>query len=347
MIRARFKKHRLRFKTPSGTSRGILKSKDSWYIALVDDATGRSGIGECSIIEGLSLDNPLMIDAELSAFCKAPDRFIRNLDQIFHSFPAIRTAIEMANLDMQVDDPHVLLPSAFTQGKAGILINGLIWMGEKNYMYDQIKTKITQGFQCIKLKIGAIDFQHELSLLAYIRKHFSPSDVELRVDANGAFAPAEALERLKDLSEYHLHSIEQPIKQGQSEEMARLCQLSPIDIALDEELIGVSNRDDRMKLLEVIMPQYIILKPSLLGGLGQADQWIDIAEALHIKWWATSALESNVGLSAISQWAYHHQPNMPQGLGTGQLFENNIQSPLYLAGQYIQYNPASKWDNIF
>ncbi len=347
MIKAKFKKHRLSFKIPSGTSRGILRTKDSWFLEIRDETSGRSGIGECSIIEGLSLDDPQQIEAELSGFCKHPTNKINDYEEIYHSFPAIQTAIEMAMLDMEVDGAHILQPSAFTNGDAGILINGLIWMGEKSYMFDQIKAKIEQGYQCIKLKIGAIDFQEELALLSYIRSHFSPSDIELRVDANGAFAPSEALEKLKQLSEYQLHSIEQPIRQGQAAEMARLCQLTPLDIALDEELIGVSSLADRKKLLQEIMPQYIILKPSLLGGLGQADNWIEIAKKLNIKWWATSALESNVGLSAISQWAYQKQPDMPQGLGTGQLYENNIQSPLHLRGQYIHYDPRATWDTIF
>ena len=346
MIKARFERHQLRFKRPSGTSRGVLRTKDSWYVEL-QDREGHTGIGECSIIEGLSLDDASQIDGQLTTFCQEPEKYLSNYRNAFHKFPAIQFAIEMAMQDLSNPEPFILYPSPFSDAQSGILINGLIWMGDKQYMFDQIKSKIDQGYQCIKLKIGAIDFEQELSLLSYIRSHFSPEDIELRVDANGAFSPVDALEKLNQLSEFELHSIEQPIRQGQTEKMAKLCQTTPLDIALDEELVGVSTIENKRRLLQDIMPQYIILKPSLLGGFKSSDEWIDIANELGIEWWITSALEANVGLNAISQWTFTKQSDMPQGLGTGMLYENNIESPLSLRGQYIHYDPNLEWANIF
>jgi L-alanine-DL-glutamate epimerase-like enolase superfamily enzyme len=214
-------------------------------------------------------------------------------------------------------------------------------------MKSQIQEKIAQGFDCIKMKIGAIDFETELELLKYIRSEFSSEDIELRVDANGAFAPEEALGKLKKLSEFQLHSIEQPIKQGQWEEMAKLCQETPLPIALDEELIGVFNVTKKQELLQTIKPQFIILKPSLIGGFKGTEQWIELAEKNKMEWWITSALESNVGLNAIAQFTYTKNNKMPQGLGTGSLYTNNFESPLQVEKGQIQYNPAKNWEFNF
>ena len=239
--------------------------------------------------------------------------------------------------DLHAKKPELVFPSAFTSGEEGIPINGLIWMSDVENMYQQVKEKVSVGFDCIKLKIGAINFEDELALLKKIRKDFSSFDLELRVDANGAFKFSEALEKLKRLSDFQIHSIEQPIKQGQWEEMAHLCINSPIPIALDEELIGIQDEKMMGKIFEIIRPQYIILKPSLMGGFMQSDKWIEKAVSANIGWWATSALESNVGLSAIAQWTATVQTDMYQGLGTGQLFENNIASPLSIKNGYLQY----------
>jgi len=216
-------------------------------------------------------------------------------------------------------------------------------MGEKQFMKQQIKSKIEAGFSCIKMKIGAIDFKTELELLKSIRDEFSYKDIELRVDANGAFSATNALEKLQQLSQFDLHSIEQPIKQGQLEDMSRLCELSPLDIALDEELIGITSITKKEELLQTINPQYIILKPSLIGGFKGSQQWIEIAEKLNIKWWITSALESNIGLNAIAQWTYTLGNKMPQGLGTGGLFTNNIKSPLQVKNSTLRYEPKQNW----
>ncbi len=255
--------------------------------------------------------------------------------------------METALIDLKNQEQQgILFPSNFTSGTKGITINGLIWMGEKQFMFDQIKSKIESGYRCIKLKIGAISFAEEIALLDYIRSQFSASDIEIRVDANGAFMPKTALEKLNKLATFDLHSIEQPIKQGQEDEMAKLCELTPLPIALDEELIGIHTIDEKSKLLSTIQPQYIILKPSLVGGLAASEEWITIAENQNIDWWATSALESNIGLNAISQWVFTKSNPMPQGLGTGQLFINNIDSPLYLKADELYYNPITQWQII-
>ena len=240
----------------------------------------------------------------------------------------------------------------FSKGKEGIPINGLIWMGNFDEMYHRIEEKMKAGFRCIKLKIGAIDFEKELELLAHIRQHFSPEQIELRVDANGAFSPTDALEKLKQLSEYQLHSIEQPIRAGQWEEMAKLCEQTPFPIALDEELIGVNDRATKEALLDTIRPQYIILKPSLHGGISGSEEWIEMAAERGIGSWVTSALESNIGLNAIAQWTATLMPTLPQGLGTGLLFTDNIDYPLHIEGDCLWYDPnvqepdILKWLNI-
>src|SRR5690606_9836442 len=238
-------------------------------------------------------------------------------------------------------------PSEFTRGEAAIPINGLVWMGDNLFMKEQISEKLKQGFTCIKMKIGAIDFKTELELLKSIRKEFSASEVELRVDANGAFSKNEALEKLKVLSDLKLHSIEQPIKQGQWQEMARLCEETPLPIALDEELIGVFSEEEKSNLLDTIKPQFIILKPSLIGGFRGSDSWIKLGEKHNAGWWITSALESNVGLNAISQYTFTKNSKLPQGLGTGSLYTNNIDSPLQVSKGELKYDPSKVWNFNF
>lgn len=235
--------------------------------------------------------------------------------------------------------------TSFATGQAGIPINGLIWMGNFDEMYQRIEDKMRLGFRCIKVKIGAIDFEKELELLAHIRQHFGPEKIELRVDANGAFLPDDAPAKLKSLSEFHLHSIEQPIRAGQWDEMNKLCATTPLPIALDEELIGVNRTEDKIHLLDTIKPQYIILKPSLHGGIKGSEEWIDLAKKRGIGYWITSALESNIGLNAIAQWCATLQPILPQGLGTGQLFTDNIEYPLHIKGDCIWFDPK-EIDNV-
>ncbi len=342
MITASYQKHILNFKQHSGTSRGVLKTKDTWFILI--ESEGKKGIGECGMFRGLSIDDRPDFDAVLKWTCKNIFLGKEILLSKLKEFPSIQFGLEMAFMDLENEISFELFPSKFTEGQDQIPINGLIWMGSEAFMKQQIKSKIEEGFTCIKLKIGAIDFQTELDLLKSIRTHFSAEDIELRVDANGAFLPEDALEKLKRLSDYDLHSIEQPIKQGQIEEMANLCQTTPLDIALDEELIGIFDVTNKYDLLQTIQPQYIILKPTLVGGFHGSNEWIKATKNAKIGYWITSALESNVGLNAIAQWTYTLQNERPQGLGTGSLFTNNFDSPLEVNNGTLQYNKTTDWN---
>lgn len=338
-MKATWFKHILNFKQASGTSRGILHTKPSYFIVLEKD--GQKGIGECGLLPGLSIDNLDEYEDTLDKICKNPEHYLNNYSLLL-LFPSIRMGLETAELDLK-NKNHILFRSEFSNGEKGIDINGLVWMGSKEFMYNQLVDKLEQGFHCIKLKIGAINFKDELSLLSHIRKHFSAKEIEIRVDANGAFAPHEALEKLNRLSDFHIHSIEQPIKQGQWQEMAQLVSQSPIDIALDEELIGVVHAKEQQELLKTIQPPYVIFKPSLLGGLKATEQWITWCNDTDIKWWATSALEGSVGLNAIAQWTAVQNNPMPQGLGTGALYTNNFDSPLEVDKGQLLYNIEKPW----
>ena len=338
---ATFHKYILNFKMPSGTSRGILKTKETWFVII--ESKGKKGIGECGIFRGLSIDDRPDYEDWLKWTCNNIKLGLSVLLDELIEFPSIQFGLEMAFKSLKSDNPFELFPSKFTKGEDSIPINGLIWMGTKQFMKEQIQDKIQSGFTCIKMKIGAIDFDAEVELLKSIRKEFSSSDIELRVDANGAFNASDALEKLKILSDLDLHSIEQPIKQGQYQQMAVLCEQSPLPIALDEELIGIFSVTDKHKLLQTINPQYIILKPSLIGGLKGSDDWIEIAEKQNIGWWITSALESNVGLNAIAQFTYLKQSPMPQGLGTGSLYINNFDCPLQVKNGTLQHDCKKNW----
>lgn len=341
-MKAQFKKHRLYFKRPSGTSRGILTFKDSWFLILQSD--GKTGIGECSILEGLSIDDSKNIEKILNRLCRALESKMTLPDLAL--WPAVKIGLETAVCSLKAKDPYDLYPSMLTQGKATIPINGLVWMGTFEFMNTQIKNLLEKEFNCIKLKIGALDFEQELALLAQIRKQFDENEVILRVDANGAFQPEEALEKLKRLSDYQVHSIEQPIGANQWEVMADLCEKSPIPIALDEELIGRPNHNTKTELLQKINPQFIILKPSLLGGFKETALWVECAEKLKIGWWVTSALESNIGLNAIAQWTYQKGATGHQGLGTGSLFTNNISSPLIIKNGCLSLDNSLHWERV-
>lgn len=339
MYKADYIKKTLHFKEPADTSRGTLHTKDSWFIRLWDtEDPEHTGIGECSVLPGLTPDAPDQLDQEIERVCTQVNQY-QNLDCIdVTRFPALYFALEMARRDLTVPDKNVLFPSAFTKGEASIPINGLIWMGDFTYMAQQVARKLELGYRCIKMKIGAIAFDDELYMLKQLRKKFGPSVLEIRLDANGAFEPDKARRKLNQLWQYDIHSIEQPIQPSQINTMQALCASSPIAIALDEELIGVYG-SAKKKLLHDIQPQIIILKPSLLGGFTQCEEWIRLANDMNINWWITSALESNIGLNAIAQWTYTLNKAGYHGLGTGQLFTNNIESPLYLKGENLFFDP--------
>ncbi len=342
MLKASIQKYILNFKRPSGTSRGILKTKETWFLILKDEHNW--GIGECGILRGLSIDDRPDYEKKLQWVC---DNIYLGVDSLYEAlteFPSIQIGVEMAFRSLNSENKFELFPSEFSKGEVNIPINGLIWMGDKAFMKQQISEKLKEGFTCIKMKIGAIDFNTEVELLKSLRKEFTASEIELRVDANGAFSSSEALEKLKRLSDFQLHSIEQPIKPKQWQEMARLCEDSPLSIALDEELIGVFSSEDKKQLLQTIQPQYIILKPSFIGGFKGSDEWISLAEKHNAGWWITSALESNVGLNAISQYTFTKNSKLPQGLGTGSLYTNNILSPLEVFNGCLTYKPNKPWD---
>lgn len=341
-MKATYHKHILNFKRASGTSRGILKTKETWYIIIEDDT--KRGIGECGILRGLSFDDRPDYEERLHWTCANIEKGPELLWEELKEFPSIQFGVEMAFLSLEAQDPFVLFPSKFTESKDAIAINGLVWMGDDVFMKEQIAQKLAAGFDCIKMKIGAIDFDKELALLRSIRKHYDASKITVRVDANGGFAFAKAQEVLQQLALLDIHSIEQPIAVGQWEEMKRLCAETPIPIALDEELIGIMDVTKKRDLLHTIRPQYIILKPSFVGGYQGSEAWIDQAEALGIGWWITSALESNIGLNAIAQWTYELKAKGPQGLGTGSLFTNNIQAPLEVRKGGLHYNNQLDWD---
>jgi O-succinylbenzoate synthase len=340
-LKATYHKYILNFKRPSGTSRGVMNEKETWFIVLEQD--GKKGVGECGILRGLSIDDRPDYEEKLRWTCANIHLGKDLLWEALLEFPSIQFGVEMAFQSLVSETPFLLFPSDFTNGIQSILINGLVWMGEESFMKEQIEEKLAQGFRCIKLKIGAIDFDKELQLLRFIREHFTPEQVEIRVDANGAFDENTALSKLTQLSEFKLHSIEQPIQKNNTDRMAELCKIAPFPIALDEELIGVFTLAEKEQLLEKIKPQYIILKPSFIGGFRGTQEWISLAEKHKIGWWITSALESNIGLNAIAQWTFLQYNLMPQGLGTGALYTNNFDCPLQVSQGQLWYKKELDW----
>jgi len=327
----------LHFKQPAGTSRGVYNTRKVWYIGLTSvEEPQRIGLGECAPLPNLSCDDLPEYEEILKAACHRLEETGELDKEALRSYPSILFGLETA-LQHYNANSFALWDTPFSRGERGIPINGLIWMGDYAQMYHQIEKKMELGFRCIKLKIGAINFEEELSLLRYIRKHFTAREVELRVDANGGFTPEDALSKLNRLAELDIHSIEQPIRAGQWEEMARLTKESPIPIALDEELIGCNSLAEKAELLRKINPQYIILKPSLHGGICGCTEWINEATSQNIGWWITSALESNIGLNAIAQWCATLPTTLPQGLGTGMLFTDNVEMPLYIREDKLWY----------
>ena len=347
--------HTLQFRFEAGTSRGTLKEKDTWYLKLFSD-NQIIGIGEAGPLKGLSIEPLDQMEIELERVCEQligmqiPESmeiaFEIAQDVSPDGFPSIHFAVETALLDVMHGGKKLIFDTPFYRGKERIPINGLIWMGSEEFMQQQIHEKMVSGFDCIKMKIGAIDFETELKLLKSIRAQYSSNEITLRVDANGAFAPEEAISKLTQLAALDLHSIEQPIKAGQITEMTKLCDATPLPIALDEELIGVNAYEDKLKLLKQIQPQYIILKPSLIGGIKSTLEWIKIAELTNTGWWMTSMLESNIGLNAICQLASYLKVKMPQGLGTGQLYHNNIASPISIYNGETFYDIEKEWEEL-
>ena len=320
-----FEKKTFIFKRPSGTSRGILTEKHAWFLHVYDTSQSSiRGIGECSIIPGLSPDfeSFAAYEAQLATFCQHPET-----TDLTH-WPSIQFGWESALLDLKSGGKRCYFDNTFSRGTTSIPINGLIWMGDESFMRQQIEDKLAAGFTTIKMKIGAIDFDTEVKLLESIRARYSREEITLRVDANGAFAPKEALDKLGRLHTIGIHSIEQPIRQGNWETMHNLCRTTPLPIALDEELIGINDTATKIELLTTIQPQFIILKPSLHGGISGTKEWISLAEERAIPWWMTSALESNVGLEVICQLAGEYNNSLPQGLGTGSLYVENEPSDL-------------------
>ena len=341
-MKAEHTKHLLKFKKPGGTSRGVLTEKKTWFLKIKDE-NGNTGIGECALFKGLSYDDRPDYEVTLEWVCKnielGKDQLLKKLNE----FPSIQIGVETAFLSLSGNDRQQLFNTDFSKGKQGIPINGLIWMGKPDFMHRQIDEKLEKGFSCLKLKIGAIDFAQELEILNSIRKRYSQDDLTIRVDANGAFQPADAMNYLEQLAELKIHSIEQPVKPEFINDLAELCRKTPLPIALDESLIGITDVTKKLSLLQTIQPQYIILKPSLVGGFNGTDEWIEIAENLNIDWWITSALESNIGLNAIAQYTSTKEIDKPQGLGTGSLFTNNIESPLEIKREELWFDTDKNW----
>ena len=333
----------LKFRFPAGTSRGVMTEKPTFIIKVFDENNpSEFGIGECSVFPGLSPEADGNYGYKLIELLA---NMALGAETDLSGYSSIIFGLEQALRDFAGGCRHVYFPSAFTEGKESIEINGLIWMGNFDEMIERIDEKVVKGFHCIKLKIGAIEWQKEVEMIEYIRKKYSDSTLTIRVDANGGFSMDNALPRLKRLADLGVHSIEQPIPPGSPELMAFLCQVSPLKIALDESLIGIYGRDNKKNLLDIVNPAYVILKPSLCGGFSGAEEWIRLAEEKGIGWWITSALESNIGLNALAQWTSSLNTSVPQGLGTGGLFTNNFESPLYLDSDRLRYDPTRKIDN--
>ncbi|MGD2036037.1 MAG: o-succinylbenzoate synthase [Bacteroidales bacterium] len=345
MIKAISRYHTFEFQQPAVTSRGTLLKKTVHYIMLYNTSDPATvGIGECSLFPGLSMDDVDHFTGELNKIIDRINNGRFNFKTSLHAWPSINFALETALKDLECNGTKILYPSAFTQGKDPIPINGLIWMNDKKEMSRQIKVKLKEGFRCLKLKIGAISFDDEYEILSYLRNKFSKKDLEIRVDANGAFSPKEAPGILNLLAELEIHSIEQPILPSQLEEMAVICENSPLPVALDEELIGKYPFENKLQLLKLIKPHYIVLKPGILGGIRSCNEWIKAANQTHTGWWITSSLETNIGLNAIAQWTYTLENPVHHGLSTGTLFKNNVESPIALNGEKLYYFPHKKWD---
>ena len=341
MLKAAYTPYNLIFKEPAMTSRATMTSKLTYFVKIWDtNNPDIFGLGECALFEGLSFDDRPDYLTRLNHACRTINNFSAT---DFIEYPSITFGIETSLSDLANGGHRMPFNSSrFCQGEP-ITINGLVWMGNKDQMIQRVEEKLLAGFKCIKFKIGGIDFNDEINMIRSVRDRFSVKELEIRLDANGGFTPKDALRKLNQLADFDIHSVEQPIKPRQWNEMNKLCQSSPIDIALDEELIGIVSAQDKEEMLDYINPAYIILKPSLCGGFCGADEWIKFAEKRGIGWWATSALESNIGLNAIARWVDQYNPNMPQGLGTGALYTNNIISPIQQIGQNLVFSSNHNW----
>lgn len=340
MISAYYKRYKLHFKFPAGTSRGVYTLRRGWYLFLRED--GKTGIGECGPLPGLSRETTDEVEKSLSDICLNPEKYIENPD-LLKNISSVRFAFEVALTDLKNGGNRILFPSSFTIGEGKIPINGLIWMGTISRMQEQIKEKLKSGFNCIKIKIGHKDFDEELSLLHEIRRAYSSDEIILRVDANGAFNNKNVFQKLRKLESLDIHSIEQPVMAGEWDLMEQICKKSNIPIALDEELIGINDIKQKTALLDKIRPAYLVLKPSLHGGFAGCEEWIRLAKERSIGWWITSYLETNIGLNAIAQWTYRKSVKIHQGLGTGKLFTDNIPSPLRIKNGSLEYDPLEEF----
>ncbi|MDR1415314.1 MAG: o-succinylbenzoate synthase [Odoribacteraceae bacterium] len=338
MLQALFAKRLLRFKSPAVTSRGVMMEKETWFVKVRETGSDRFGVGECPLFRGLGADDRPGYADRLAEACARVADF---RPEEWREWSSICFGMETALADLREGGRRVPFPSDFSRG-APLEINGLVWMGSRQQVERRAEEQLAGGSRCLKLKIGATDTRATLELLASVRSRFPA--VQLRVDANGAFDPAGARRVMEELARLDVHSIEQPIRPGQWREMRDLCRDSPLPVALDEELIGVTDPRQRIALLEEIRPRYIVLKPSLVGGFEASDEWTRLAGERGIDWWATSALESNIGLNAIAQWASLRGGISPHGLGTGTLYENNIPSPLETRGGFLRYQPGGEWD---
>ena len=340
-MKAAYAPYRLIFKAPAGTSRGILLHKDTYFLKVWDESNPEVyGLGECALFKGLSREDTPLYESKLREMCQNID-LGKGTD--LSEYSSLQFGLETALCDLSNGGRRVVVDTPFVHGETTIPINGLVWMGSFDEMSARIEEKLSAGFTTIKLKIGAIDFESELELIRQLRGRFSSETLTIRVDANGGFSPEEALPKLNRLAAYGIHSCEQPIKPNQWAEMRKICAESPIHIALDEELIGITDPMQMFMLLREIAPQYLIIKPSLMGGFAGAQEWLKMAKMTNTGAWFTSALESNVGLNAIAQVVAKFNPLIPQGLGTGALYTNNIESPLYQKADYLAYNPEGKW----
>lgn len=345
MIAARWIERTLQPRFELGTSKGPINTRTVWYLlAWHTERPELIGIGEVALFPGHSKEFPADVRTKLIELCADTNDWPRRLNTDLIDVPSVRFAVEQCLRDLSVSGTKELFPSAFTLGQQAIPINGLIWMGDKATMRQRIREQIEKGFTTVKMKVGAIGIDDELDLLRAVRQEFGPGDITLRVDANGAFSARDAMSVLERLATLHVHSIEQPVAPGLYEVMAELCECSPVSIALDEDLIGLNTRDVKEDLLDHVKPQYIVIKPSLVGGWAATQEWINLAKARNIGWWVTSALESSIGLNAIAQYTATLNVDMPQGLGTGSVYTNNIPSPLLAERGALHYRPEAAWE---
>lgn len=341
-MKLQFAPYKLQFKEPAGTSRGVMTEKLTAFLRIFDEKDPEHfGIGEAAIFPGLSPE------ADERYFYKMVELVTNvklGIPTDLSHFPSIQAGFEQAIRDFSSGCKGIYFDSPFIWGKESIEINGLVWMGDFDEMLQRLESKLKEGFHCIKIKIGAIDWKKELELISKIREIAPSGEVQIRVDANGAFSSSDVMHRLEELAPYDIHSIEQPVRQGQIELMHRICQQSPIPVALDEELIGKFKFEEKTALLDAVNPRFIVLKPSLIGGFSGSEEWIAAASEREIGWWITSALESNIGLNAIAQWVAILDTKMAQGLGTGELYLNNFASPIFRENDRLYYDPGHSLD---